>query len=91
MRNAPPDDAGRDSRSHLSDLPLSGAVSLLLTPVFPIALTLVYYDQRIRKEGFDIDHLMQTAGLVPDGDFAGEANGVVRPESVAAMAEEFGA
>lgn len=40
-----------------------GIISALLTPVFPIALTLLYYDQRIRKEGFDIELMMQTAGM----------------------------
>jgi hypothetical protein len=28
-------------------------------------LTLFYYDQRIRKEGFDIEWMMQAAGLAP--------------------------
>ena len=30
-------------------------VSILIAPLFPIALTLFYYDQRIRHEGFDIE------------------------------------
>jgi hypothetical protein len=25
----------------------------------------VYYDQRIRKEGFDIEHRMAAAGMIP--------------------------
>lgn len=37
----------------------------LLTPVAWIALVLFYYDQRVRKEGFDIEWMMQQAGLVP--------------------------
>lgn len=32
-------------------------------PIFPIALTLIYYDQRIRKEGYDIERMMEAAGL----------------------------
>ncbi|MGA2570448.1 MAG: hypothetical protein ABSF23_08000 [Terracidiphilus sp.] len=40
-------------------------VQALLAPVSWIALVLFYFDQRIRKEGFDIEWLMQQAGLVP--------------------------
>jgi membrane-anchored glycerophosphoryl diester phosphodiesterase (GDPDase) len=48
-------------------------VSILLGPVLPIALTLFYYDQRIRKEGYDIERMMDAAGLIapappPAGD-----------------------
>ncbi|MGD0548249.1 MAG: hypothetical protein ABR991_10550 [Terracidiphilus sp.] len=39
------------------------SVSLIIAPVFPIALTLIYYDQRIRKEGYDIERMMEAAGL----------------------------
>ena len=38
-------------------------VSILVAPLFPIALTLFYYDQRIRHEGFDIEWMMTTAGM----------------------------
>jgi hypothetical protein len=40
-------------------------VATLIGPVFPIALTLFYYDQRIRHEGFDIERMMGAAGLNP--------------------------
>jgi hypothetical protein len=40
------------------------AVQALTKPVYGIALMLFYYDQRIRQEGFDIELLMQRAGLV---------------------------
>ncbi len=40
-------------------------VQALTKPVYGIALVLFYYDQRIRKEGFDIEWLMQRAGLMP--------------------------
>jgi hypothetical protein len=40
------------------------AIQALTKPVYGIALMLFYYDQRIRKEGFDIELLMQRAGLV---------------------------
>jgi hypothetical protein len=32
--------------------------------VYSIALMLFYYDQRIRHEGFDIEWMMQRAGLI---------------------------
>jgi hypothetical protein len=38
-------------------------LSTLLAPIFPIAVTLFYYDQRIRHEGYDIERMMETAGL----------------------------
>jgi hypothetical protein len=40
------------------------AMKALIKPVYGIALTLFYFDQRIRKEGFDIEWLMQQAGMV---------------------------
>jgi hypothetical protein len=40
----------------------TGAVSAILGPIYPIAITLFYYDQRIRKEGYDIERMMQAAG-----------------------------
>src|SRR5207247_9362817 len=38
----------------------------ILGPITTIAITLVYYDERVRKEGFDLEHMMQAldgAGL----------------------------
>jgi hypothetical protein len=32
--------------------------------VYAIAQLLIYYDQRIRKEGFDIEWMMRQAGMV---------------------------
>jgi hypothetical protein len=40
---------------------------IALLPLPWIALTLFYFDQRIRKEGFDIEWMMQQAGLAPAG------------------------
>ena len=34
-----------------------------LGPIWATGITLFYYDQRIRKEGFDIEWMMQAAGL----------------------------
>jgi hypothetical protein len=41
----------------------SFAVQALTKPVYAIALMLFYYDQRIRKEGYDIEWMMERAGL----------------------------
>lgn len=35
-------------------------------PVTSIALVVFYYDQRIRKEAFDVEWMMQLAGMVPE-------------------------
>jgi hypothetical protein len=32
-------------------------------PIYSIALTLFYYDQRIRKEGYDVEWLMERAAV----------------------------
>jgi len=37
----------------------------LIGPIYSIGLTLFYFDQRIRKEGFDIEWMMQAAGMTP--------------------------
>jgi hypothetical protein len=46
---------------------INGVVALITTLVFTpygsIVLTLLYYDQRIRKEGFDVERMMHAAGL----------------------------
>jgi hypothetical protein len=39
------------------------AILTVIGPIFPIALTLFYYDQRIRHEGYDIERMMESAGL----------------------------
>jgi hypothetical protein len=42
---------------------LNTALAALFGPIYPIALTLFYYDQRMRREGYDIERLMDSAGL----------------------------
>ncbi len=42
-------------------------VRAVIKPVYGIALTLFYFDQRIRKEGFDIEWMMMQAGMVAAG------------------------
>ena len=39
---------------------LAGVVQLFLYPLFYCVLTVVYYDLRVRKEGFDLEVLAQT-------------------------------
>jgi uncharacterized membrane protein len=39
-------------------------VNTLIGPVYSTGLTLFYYDQRVRKEGFDIEWMMRSAGLI---------------------------
>ncbi|MGA7339311.1 MAG: hypothetical protein WBE72_05800 [Terracidiphilus sp.] len=38
-------------------------VNTFIGPIYSTGLTLFYYDQRIRKEGFDIEWMMRAAGL----------------------------
>lgn len=45
---------------------LSFAVQVLIKPIYGIALSLFYFDQRIRTEGFDIEWMMREAGLAPE-------------------------
>lgn len=42
----------------------SFAVQAFTKPIYGIATTLFYFDQRIRKEGFDIEWMMHRAGMV---------------------------
>ncbi|MGA3032697.1 MAG: hypothetical protein ABSD70_05410 [Terracidiphilus sp.] len=49
----------------------------LIGPIYAIGLTLFYYDQRIRKEGFDIEWMMQAAGLAPAA-----TPGLAEPEQI---------
>jgi hypothetical protein len=40
------------------------AVKALTKPIYGIARIVFYFDQRIRKEGFDIEWMMQQAGMM---------------------------
>ena len=42
---------------------LATTIYVLLGPIYPIAITLFYYDQRIRREGYDIERMMESAGM----------------------------
>jgi hypothetical protein len=53
---------------------LSAIVNTVITPVMSIALTLAYYDQRVRKEAFDIESMFSLLGepvAVPAQSIAG--------------------
>jgi hypothetical protein len=51
-------------------------------PMYATGLTLFYYDQRVRKEGYDIEWMMQAAGLTPP-EPAGELAAAAEPDFVA--------
>jgi hypothetical protein len=54
---------------------LNTVLTALFGPIYPIALTLFYYDQRIRHEGYDIERMMDAAGLnVPRTPLTGEGS-----------------
>jgi Membrane domain of glycerophosphoryl diester phosphodiesterase len=50
-------------------------------PIYSIALTLFYYDQRIRKEGYDVEWLMEQAAVVPGASSDTVVPGSVTPGS----------
>jgi membrane-anchored glycerophosphoryl diester phosphodiesterase (GDPDase) len=45
-------------------------VNTFIGPIYSAGLTLFYYDQRVRKEGFDIVWMMQAAGLSPHAELS---------------------
>jgi hypothetical protein len=53
--------------------------ALVFTPYVSIVLTLLYYDQRMRREGFDVEWMMQAAGL--DANAALQAGDPETPSS----------
>ena len=67
---------------------MNTVLAALIGPIYPIALTLIYYDQRIRREGYDIERMMDAAGLVaPAPPPAGESIVAAVP-SVRSISEE---
>jgi hypothetical protein len=65
----------------------SFAVQACIKPVYAIALMLFYYDQRIRNEGFDIEWMMERAGLVEGGATAMRGYSSGSPDVVPVAAE----
>jgi hypothetical protein len=66
---------------------LAFCTNTVIGPIYAIALTLFYYDQRIRKEGYDIEWMMQAAGLTALPEPADDSASVV-DESAATQAEQ---
>jgi hypothetical protein len=59
---------------------LSGSFVL---PIYSIALTLFYYDQRIRKEGYDVEWLIEQAAMSPESHPSGSiVSGTAGPGSL---------
>ena len=48
-----------------------------VAPIYATGLTLFYYDQRVRKEGYDIEWMMQAAGLTTDVESNAEVSSEV--------------
>ncbi len=64
-------------------------------PIYATGLALFYYDQRIRKEGYDIEWMMQAAGLtvpepVTEAPVAAEPLAAVEPAQIAPQEPEAG-
>jgi hypothetical protein len=49
-------------------------VTIAIGPIYPIAITLLYYDQRIRHEAFDLEQMMKAAGMTGDPVRAGDGS-----------------
>ncbi len=60
----------------------------LIRPIYPIAITLFYYDQRIRKEGYDIERLMDAAGLSASAPPGSATAGGLLPQSADSVEAE---
>jgi uncharacterized membrane protein len=50
-------------------------------PMYATGLTLFYYDQRVRKEGFDIEWMMEAAGMNAPAPVAEAPPGAALPDS----------
>jgi hypothetical protein len=52
---------------------LAAAYGAVTGPIYPVILVLIYLNQRVRKEGYDVERMMEAAGLaVPVPEPAGE-------------------
>jgi hypothetical protein len=57
-------------------------INTFIGPIYSTGLTLFYYDQRVRKEGFDIVWMMQAAGLSPQAELPGVAGPGSEPPQI---------
>lgn len=58
---------GRSTTGHLIGDAVNAVVRIIVLPIELGGLTLLYYDLRIRKEGFDLQQMAQTLGRTPPG------------------------
>jgi hypothetical protein len=42
---------------------VSALSSALIKPIYSIGLTLFYYDARVRKEGFDLERMLERSSI----------------------------
>jgi hypothetical protein len=59
-------------------------IRTVVGPLYPIAVTLFYYDQRARKEGFDVELMMAAAKLVVPAPAASPSTASVEKAAVPA-------
>ncbi|HEY3627544.1 MAG TPA: hypothetical protein VGL00_14720 [Terracidiphilus sp.] len=78
---------------HHGELPVGARIAQQLVafvtdtfigPIYATGLTLFYYDQRVRKEGYDIEWMMQAAGLIAPAAEVASAGGT-EPSPAAAQ------
>lgn len=55
-------------------------INTFIGPIYSAGITLFYYDQRVRKEGFDIVWMMQAAGLAPRAELPGAGQENEQPQ-----------
>lgn len=67
-----------NGRFYLVSYYIVGAVyAAIVEPIYPVLLVLLYLNQRVRKEGYDVERMIEAAGLVvpfqePVGEKTGE-------------------
>lgn len=64
---------------------ISFFTNTFLGPIYATGITLLYYDQRVRREGYDIEWMMQAAGLTPPPQAAGAPLLEANPAETAAL------
>ena len=74
------------------NLLINFSLQTLVSPAYLLALVMFYFDQRVRLEGYDIEWLMQQAGLNAPSQTAPEVSTVVvsssAPEPIPSPAQE---
>jgi hypothetical protein len=54
---------GEQNLYAMSYYSLTAIFDAVFAPLYPVVLLLLYYDQRVRKEGYDIERMIDAAGL----------------------------